>query len=157
MKKYADWKGNTVSFDCAGCDIVGGKYKVGNIITTSHFDVHQDFLVPIPGFVIIVSKRHIKSIDEFTKEEEKEFIALVMKIRKAMRSKLNIENVYIFQSEDTSHHFHLWMFPRYDWMEKLGKQIESVRPIMNYAKKEMRSKDNIRNIEKSIKLLKEAF
>lgn len=108
-----------------------------NIIITKYFDVHQDWEVPIPGFFIIASLRKIKSISEFTDEEANEFIDLIRNIRKGMKDILKIKEVYLFQNEDTGHDFHLWMFPRHDWMEKFGKKIQSVRPIINYAKENM--------------------
>ena len=104
------------------------------IIVTNLFDVHQDYSVPIPGFFIIASIRKVKSIADFTEEEFKEFIYLLKEVRKGMKEVLSIDEVYLFQNEDTDHNFHLWIFPRYDWMEKFGRKIQSVRPIMNYAK-----------------------
>ena len=65
-----------------------------------------------------------------------------------MRDVLKIEEVYFFQNEDTEHGFHLWIFPRHKWMEKFGRKIQSVRPIMNYAK-ENNLNDN------SLKVVKE--
>ncbi|MAF14302.1 MAG: diadenosine tetraphosphate hydrolase [Parcubacteria group bacterium] len=107
------------------------------VIVSEYFDVHQDWEVPIPGFFILAAKRKVRSIAEFTDDESKEFIFLVRSIRQGMKEVLDINDVYIFQNEDTEHNFHLWIFPRYDWMEKFGRKIESVRPIMLYAQKEM--------------------
>lgn len=59
-----------------------------------------------------------------------------------MREVLGIDHTYFFQNEDSSHGYHLWIFPRYDWMkEKFGIKIQSVRPIMNYAKDHMDTVD----------------
>lgn len=67
---------------------------------------------------------------------------------------LGIDVVYFHQEEDTSHHFHLWIFPIYGWMNKFGKKIQSVRPIMDYAKKEMKSEKNLKIVQKSLEKLK---
>jgi len=107
------------------------------IITTKLFNVAQDWEVPIAGFFIVAPLRKIKSISEFTDEEAIEFINLIKKVRKGMRQVLKIEEVYLFQNEDTEHGFHFWIFPRFDWMEKFGRKIQSVRPIINYAKENM--------------------
>jgi len=125
-----------------------------NIITTKYFDIHQDWEVPIPGFFIIAPLRKLKSIDEFSDEEAIEFINLTRKIRKGMRNILKIEEVYFFQNEDTEHGFHLWIFPRHEWMEKFGKKIQSVRPIMNYAKKNMLSDDIFNEVKEYVKKMK---
>ncbi len=112
------------------------------ITTTKYFGVHQDWEVPIPGFFIITSRKNRRSIADFKDKEAEEFIKLVQTLRKGMKDILKIEDIYLFQNEDSKHKFHLWMFPRYDWMEKFGRNIQSVRPIMNYAKENM-VKDNI--------------
>ncbi len=108
-----------------------------NVITTKYFSVSQDWEVPIPGFFIIAPVRKLKSVTDFSEEEALEFIKLVQKVRRGMKEVLRIDEVYLFQNEDSEHGFHLWIFPRYHWMEKFGRKIESVRPIMNYAKKNM--------------------
>ncbi|MBM7693916.1 diadenosine tetraphosphate (Ap4A) HIT family hydrolase [Peribacillus deserti] len=43
---------------------------------------------PIEGLVILTSKRHIKSFDELTAEERKDYINLLSKIGKAQREAL---------------------------------------------------------------------
>ncbi len=62
-------------------------------------------------------------MDELSREEQIEYISLIHKIRNEQRNRLGIEKVYYFYNEDTSHHFHLWMVPRYEWMKKFGKCI----------------------------------
>jgi len=118
------------------------------ILKTNSFNVSQDCEVPISGFIIVAPLRSLRSIDEFNDEESAEFINLIRKVRKGMREVLNIEEVYLFQNEDTEHGFHLWMFPRHDWMDRFGRKVQSVRPIMNYAK-ENNLNDN------SLKVVKE--
>src|SRR3989344_528898 len=112
-----------------------------NIITTELFYIGQDWECPIPGFFILSPLRKIRSISEFTDEESAEFMNLLRKVRTGMMDVLEIKEVYLFQNEDTEHNFHLWIFPRYEWMEKFGKKIQSVRPIINYAEKNMLSND----------------
>ncbi len=126
-----------------------------NIITTDLFNVNQDWEVPIPGFFIIAPLRKLKSIDEFTDEEANEFINLIRKVRKGMRDILKIEEVYFFHNEDSKHGFHLWIFPRHKWMEKFGRKIESVKPIMNYAKENMLSDDVFKEVRENVKKMKE--
>ncbi len=126
-----------------------------NIVTTDLFSVNQDWEIPIPGFFIIAPLRKLKSIDEFTDEEASEFINLTRKIREGMRDVLKIEEAYFFQNEDSEHGFHLWIFPRHKWMEKFGRKIQSVRPIMNYAKENMLSEDVFEEVRESVRKMKE--
>lgn len=107
------------------------------ILDGKYFNTHQDWEVPIPGFFIIASKREVFSIEEFSDEEYTEFTKTVRRVRRGMKEVLGIKTVYFFQNEDASSGFHPWLFPRYAWMDKFGKKIESVRPIMEYATKDM--------------------
>ena len=103
------------------------------VFETENFKIAQDWEVPIAGFLIISSKRKVKSIVDLTETEAKEFIVLLQRVRKGLYKKLNIEEVYLFQNEDTDHWFHFWIFPRHKWMDPFGRKIQSVRPIMDYA------------------------
>jgi diadenosine tetraphosphate (Ap4A) HIT family hydrolase len=117
------------------------------ILLTKTFDVHQDWTVPIPSFFIVASRDDSKkSFADFDDEEITELGNTLKKVRTAMRDTLNIENVYIFQNEDTDHGFHIWMFPRYDWMNTIGTKIQSVRPIIEYAKDNMNTKETLSEI-----------
>ncbi|EKD66596.1 MAG: HIT family hydrolase [uncultured bacterium (gcode 4)] len=125
------------------------------VIDAMYFQINQDWEVPIPGFFILAPKRKIKSISEFTDEESIEFMNLLRKIRKWMREVLDIKDVYLFQNEDTDGDFHLWIFPRYIRMEKFGNKIESVRPIMNYAKENMVTDEIVKEVKEYVKIMKE--
>lgn len=120
------------------------------IIITKFFDAHQDWMVPIPGFFIIEPLRKIRSVAEMNDDEAIDFINLIRKIRLAMKDILGIENVYLFQNEDSQYSFHFWMFPRYQWMEQFGRKIESVRPIMNYAKENMVNEEVFRQVKEAV-------
>ena len=124
------------------------------IIITKYFDIHQDWEVPIPGFFIIALKRKVSSIGDFTKEEAQEFFELLYKLRKGMKDILKIKHVYLFQTEDAEQRFHLWIFPRFDWMEKFGRKSESIRPIINYAKENMVTKEVFKEVKDMVKKMK---
>ncbi|MCP6726840.1 MAG: diadenosine tetraphosphate hydrolase [Patescibacteria group bacterium] len=125
------------------------------IIITKYFDVHQDWDVSIPGFFIIASKTGKVSLDEFNNEEADEFFSLVRKLRRGMREVLRIETVCFFQDEGTHHLFHLWIFPRYEWMNKFGEKIESIRPIINYAKENMANEKVLSEVKEMVKQMRD--
>lgn len=157
-KNIVDLTGKTKKIACLGCDREKGLIDLGNIVKSEYFDAHQDYEIPIPGFVIISSRRHIQSVDEFTDDEQRDFIKFLCRLRSAQRKVLGIEVIYLVQEEDTSHHFHVWMFPRFDWMEeKFGRKIQSVRPIMQYARENMKTKINIQEVETATQKLKQFF
>jgi diadenosine tetraphosphate (Ap4A) HIT family hydrolase len=127
-----------------------------NIMTTKLFNAGQDWETPIPGFFILSPLRKgIRSVTDLTEKESIEFIQLIRRIRKGMREALNIDDVYLFQNEDTEHGFHLWMFPRHKWMDKFGRKIQSVRNIMNYSVENMNNDKSIREVKDCVKKMKE--
>lgn len=159
-REIIDIKGNKKELGCLGCAIQNGEVESpgGSIASTKYFDAHQDYEIPIPGFVILASKRHLQSVDEFTYEEQTDFIDFLRRVRKGMREALGIQVVYLIQEEDTSHHFHVWIFPRYDWMlEKFGKKIQSVRPIMEYARESLKTPDNLKKVDEAMEKMKDFF
>ncbi len=140
---------------CLGCHLRKNQIpSAGVVLGTKYFEVEQDTEIPIAAFMIIVSRRHFKGFGNLTKSEQKEFIKILAKVRKAMEKVLGIKVVYIFQNEDSTSHFHVWMFPRYKWMDKFGNKIESVRPIMEYARKKLKTKKNLEEVNKSREKLK---
>lgn len=129
---------------CLSCEIVSGRREVtgGPLCETECFHAHQDVAYPVPGLVIVASKRHFKSFVDMSGGETNEFLPLVKKIRYA-QSCVGIETVYYFNNEDTKHHFNFWMVPRYPWMARFGKSIEAVRPALVHARDHMGSEEEI--------------
>lgn len=125
------------------------------IFDGAFFNLHQDWECPIPGFFILAAKRDIRSIADFTEDESTEFIFLLQKTRKGVSDVLGIHDVYLFQNEDTEHGFHFWIFPRHEWMEKFGRKIQSVRPIMNYATENRFTDDTIVEVTLAVEKMRE--
>lgn len=116
-------------------------FKDQEIFRTTYFTVAQDWETPIPGFFIISANRELRSWAELNEQEAIDLIKLTVKVRQGMQQVLGIDNVYLFQNEDSAHNFHLWLFPRHKWMNAFGNKIQSVRTIMNYAEQWIRSFD----------------
>jgi diadenosine tetraphosphate (Ap4A) HIT family hydrolase len=147
MSKVIDYEGKKLMIDCIGCAREKGAFNTGNIYKSEYFDVHQDLETPIPGFLIISSRRHIKSIDEFTDSEQLDFIKTITLARKAQRQILSIEHIIMVQEEISKHHFHVWLFPQYDWMDNIGGRVSAISTIMNYAKESMKTIEILESIE----------
>ena len=141
--------------ECLSCRIVQGQQNtVGDVIAeTTFFHAHQDFAYPVPGLVIVASKRHFKCLDELTEEEAEDFIRFTVRIRKAQRDVLDAEHVYYFYNEDTRHHFHLWMVPRYEWMGQFGRSVHSLRPALVHARDTMTSPEELTQVADVAKAL----
>ncbi len=126
----------------------------GKILDTPHFNAHQDVAYPIPGLVILAANRHFKCLDEMNEKEASEFFVVTRKIRQAQRAALGIETVYYFYNEDTTHHFHLWMVPRLDWMSEFGRSIESVRPVLLHARQHLSGPEHLQQAEAAVEALR---
>jgi diadenosine tetraphosphate (Ap4A) HIT family hydrolase len=146
---------NTVEVECLSCALTSGLIAPdgGVVIETDYFHAHQDVAYPIKGLIILASKRHIKCFDELTEDEKIDYIQTLSKIRRALREVLGIEYVYYFYNEDTTHHFHTWMVPRYEWMYEFGRSVESVRPVLLHARNEMNKKEHIQEVMEAINAL----
>ncbi|MFG3613847.1 HIT family protein [Rummeliibacillus stabekisii] len=155
MREITLSNGKTVKVECLSCALTSRLIEPdgGVVIETAHFHAHQDVAYPIKGLIILASKRHIKCFDELTEAEKLDYINLLTKIRKAQREVLSIEYVYYFYNEDTTHHFHTWMVPRYEWMYQFGRSVESVRPVLLHARNHMNSEENIKEVMYAIHAL----
>lgn len=159
MRKIYLSNGKILEVECLSCAITSGLIEPdgGVVFESEYFHAHQDVAYPIRGLIILASKRHIKCLDELTAAERLDYIHVLSKLRKAQRDVLGIEHVYYFYNEDTTHHFHMWMVPRYEWMYEFGRSVESVRPVLLYARNEMNSKQNIEEVMGGIESLSKAL
>ena len=155
MRKITLSNGQIVEVECLSCALTGGLIEPdgGVVIETEYFHAHQDAAYPIKGLIILASKRHIKCFDELTEAEKLDYINLLSKIRNAQRKVLGIEYVYYFYNEDTTHHFHTWMVPRYEWMYEFGRSIESVRPVLIHSRNNMNNEENVKEVLSAIEEL----
>ncbi|WP_313804659.1 diadenosine tetraphosphate hydrolase [Cytobacillus sp.] len=159
MRKITLSDGKTVEVECLSCALTSGLIEPegGVVVETEYFHAHQDVAYPIRGLIIVASKRHIKCLDELTEEERYDYINILSKIRKFQREILDIEYVYYFYNEDTTHHFHTWMVPHYEWMYEFGRSVESVRPVLLHARNNMNSEENTKEVMSAIHALTEAL
>ncbi|WP_160687738.1 HIT family hydrolase [Clostridium sp. C2-6-12] len=152
-----DILGKELNCKCIGCSIGNGEIiPPGEIIlSTENFILHQDPEIPIKAFLIIASKKHVKSLSQLTFEESQELFDLVYRARMALKSIKDIKEVSIIQ-EERSGHFHLWLLPRYEWMdEKFENSLSTVREILFYAKDNYKTEENIADILASVAVIRD--
>ncbi|MCA1064002.1 diadenosine tetraphosphate hydrolase [Rossellomorea sp. AcN35-11] len=159
MREITLSNGTTVEVECLSCALTRGLIEPdgGVVMETEYFHAHQDVAYPIRGLIILASKRHITCFDELTEEEKLDYINSLTRIRKAQRDVLGIDYVYYFYNEDTTHHFHTWMVPRYEWMYEFGRSVESVRPVLLHARNEMNDGENVKEVLEAIRALTRAL
>ncbi len=60
--------------------------------------------------------------------------------------------------EKENRHLHVWILPRYKWMEDLvGDIVENIGIIFSYAKENFKNEENYKKINKISNLLKNNF
>jgi diadenosine tetraphosphate (Ap4A) HIT family hydrolase len=125
------------------------------ILVTENFHVGQDWETPIVGFFIVGAKdKSKKSIEDFSDAELTEFITVMKKVRVAMREVFGIQEVRLIQNEGSKHGFHMWLFPRYEWMNEFGTKLESLRPIINYAVENLNTQEKIDEVNEAIRMMR---
>lgn len=131
--KTIDFLGNEWDINCMGCAINKEEMLVpgGMIRRTQNFCVHQDPLIPIPGYLVIASVRHIRSISEMHELEYEDFSKLVKATHEAIKEVTKAAYLTLVQEESSSH-FHLWFFP---WTKGVIERYETpslskIRDIM---------------------------
>ena len=104
----------------------------GFVQKTGHFVVHQDPLIPLPGFLVIASLRHIRSISEMQDTEYQELSVLIRSTQYAIKESVRVESLTLVQ-EESSTHFHLWFFPwTQNVIERYGSpSLSKIRTIMS--------------------------
>jgi diadenosine tetraphosphate (Ap4A) HIT family hydrolase len=144
-----DILGNEIKSKCVGCAIVRGEVKLpgGIIYDGESIILAVDPEIPIPGFLIITSKRHIQSFAELTADERTETGNTIAIAERAIKDLKIAETVTLVQ-EERSKHFHIWIFPDQEWMqEKFGYGLQYLRVINAYARENASDEDVIRVIK----------
>lgn len=153
-----DFLGSEWNIGCMGCAVSQGSMSVpgGFIQRTKYFCVHQDPLIPIEGFLVIASTRHIQSISEMEDFEYEEFSRLVRNVQRAIKVATQVDHLTLVQ-EENSIHFHLWFFP---WtesvIEKYGRpSLSKIREIMAVFKTQQIDETEWKELERSINGIRE--
>ena len=103
--KRKDILGNEIKSECVGCAIVRGEVKLprGIIYDGESIILAADPEIPIPGFLIITSKRHIQSFAELTADERTEIGNTIAIAERAIKDLKIAETVTLVQEERSKH------------------------------------------------------
>ena len=162
MREITTYDGQKCEIGCVGCDAYGGRVNLDAsiIYEDDHFRVMHDTEHPIPGFFVIGSKRHFRTLGEMNEEESKRLMPLILETRRVMEEVLGITKTTLIQEDGPeSMHFHPWFFPWYAWMDDIGegRETNKIRTIMRYARENMRTPENIAASNKAVEKVKAAF
>ena len=142
---------------CIGCACASGEFDVfgGNLFETESFIVAQDCELPINGFMIVSTKRHITKMTELSEKEQIDLIKIINKVLTILRDNHVAEEYNIVLEEKSSSHFHVWLMPRHKWMlEKFGKVMKNLKPIFDYSLENFRDEKSLAEILKTCEIVK---
>ena len=116
---------------CKTCELVERRER-GNaplwdrILRTRFWDVVHSYNTALPGWLVVVARRHIEAVDELTDEEAMELGMLVRRVSLALRQVTGCVKTYVIQfAEHPDHrHVHFHIVPR---MEDQPEDRRSVR------------------------------
>ena len=104
---------------CLTCDLVhrrdrGEAPLWDSIHRTAHWDVVHSYNTSLPGWLVLVARRHITAIDELTDEEAAELGVLLRRASAALRQVTGCGKTYVCQfAEQAEHpHVHFHVIPR---------------------------------------------
>ena len=155
--KTMDFLGQEWDIDCMGCAISHRAMLVPGdfICQTQYFLVHQDPLIPLPGFLVIASRRHIRSIAEMLNAEYQELARLIRATHHAIKETTQIEFLTLLQEESSSH-FHVWFFPwTVDVIRRYGgPSLTKIRDVMSDYRRQPIDEAEWKELQRSIEQLK---
>lgn len=146
--------------NCLGCEVINGDIEVfgGILYNGQYFTVTQDIELPINGFLIITSKRHIEKFVDLYLEEQQELTNIIYTTLKILESNNIAEEYNVVLEEKSGYHFHVWLMPRHQWMiQKFGKVLKNIKAIQEYAIENMKTKENLEKIKSTCLLVKEGL
>ena len=145
---------------CPGCAYGKHEFNLecGMAYENDRFTLSQDWELPIQGFFIVSPKRHIEKLCELTKDERNEMFEIVDKTVKILRDNKICERFdYIFEEKE-NRQLHVWILPRYNWMNKIVNDIiDNIGIILEYAKTNFRNDENYEEIKRISDIVKNNF
>ncbi|MEM7111155.1 MAG: HIT family protein [Chloroflexota bacterium] len=121
--------------DCYTCELSANRDSDeaplwDNIYRTAHWDVVHSYNTRLPGWMVLISRRHIEAIDEMTPAEATELGLLLQRVSHALKQVVQCQKTYVLQfAEHPKHpHVHFHVTPK---MAEQPYEMRSYR-IMGY-------------------------
>ena len=133
--KFIDLLGNEIEFECLGCDVARHKLiPPGEYVYEDDFiNVSADPEIPIPGFMVLGIKKHVRTMNELSKEERYRIIDILNLTIENIKE-CEIANKVLVIQEERSRHFHIWIVPIHEWMKEYGESVKNIDKIIEHSK-----------------------
>lgn len=104
---------------CKSCEFIarrdaGDAPFWDNIIRTDCWDVVHNDNTTLPGWLVLVTRRHIAALDELSEAEANELGPLIQKTSAALKSAVGCQKTYVLQFTEKAdyRHVHFHIVPR---------------------------------------------
>lgn len=104
---------------CLTCDLIARRDRGeaplwDSILRTASWDLVHSYNTALPGWLVLVARRHVEAIDELTDEEAAELGVLLRQTSAALRHTTGCVKTYVCQfAEQAEHpHVHFHVIPR---------------------------------------------
>lgn len=156
-----DYANNKIIIDgCYSCAFSEHKFSLpcGMVYENENFTISQDWELPIVGFMIVCPKRHIESFSELSADETNELFNAVRQTVIYLKELEVCSEFDVVVSEKQGKHFHIWISPKHKWEIDLFKSpTKHFDELFDYAKKNLKTPDNLKEIDLVSKKLKTKF
>jgi diadenosine tetraphosphate (Ap4A) HIT family hydrolase len=105
--------------DCHTCELTQQRDKGtaplwDSIYRTQYWDVVHAFNTVLPGWLVLVARRHVAAVDELTEAEAVEMGKLVRRVSLILKEQVGCIKTYVIQFAEAPrhHHVHFHVVPR---------------------------------------------
>lgn len=124
-------KGSVQMTSCIFCKIIEGTIPSAKIYEDEHVYAFMDIMPVTKGHVLLIPKKHVENIYDFTEIDAANFFAAAPKIANVLKDQFKPAGMNLLQNNgapagQTVFHYHLHFIPRYD--ETDGFDLASWQP-----------------------------
>lgn len=111
---------------CRLCELIEARQRPGvpawdSIFPAQYFDITHASNSSLPGWIIIVAKRHVSAIDQLTDQESIELGLLIRQVSVALKHAVGCVKTYVMQFGEKEPHVHFHVVPRMPALEEANR------------------------------------
>lgn len=135
MNRVIDIFGREIEFECMGCDIANHRLipPGGYVYDDGFINISADPEIPIIGFMVLGISKHVKSMNELTRDERIRIMDVLNETIEKIK-KVGISNEVLLIQEEKASHFHIWIMPIHEWMKEYSKNVKNLKEIIQMSK-----------------------
>lgn len=102
----------TTVTDCITCDLIARRDRGeaplwDSIYRTDHWDLVHAYNTSLPGWLVLVARRHVAAVDELNNSEAVELGVLLWRASAALREITGCAKTYVMQFAEAEGHAHV--------------------------------------------------